>query len=262
MTWSRLRVFSRSLAGHSHYHNTKHRKARVDAQRQTAFQKLSRDIYAAIKSANGERDPSRNPRLARALEAARKASMPKQRIATALSASARDGSPSDTILFEGVFPGGAGLLVRASATRRNAVAGEIRSLISRAGGELGKAAWLFSRRHTVVLNEFDRAYQDDIIMFGIDQGAHDVDISEEGVLQFSCLSMNERERLKSALAERFAHLKQRKIISLENLEPKVLVSLTDEPAAKFERLLNALDDHVDVVDVIHNATILEDAEET
>ncbi|CAN8062660.1 unnamed protein product [Agarophyton chilense] len=254
------RIVSRSLAGHSHYHNIKHRKGRVDAQRQTAFQKLSHDIYASIKCADGERDPSKNPRLARALEAARKASMPKQRIERALGTTDRESSQNDTVLFEGVFPGGAGVLVRASATRRNAVAAELRSLISRAGGELGKASWMFTRRHLVVLNGFEKTYLDDIIMFGIDQGAIDVNLSNESILEFSCVAMKDRKHLRRTLMQRFSYLTEDSIICVEHLEPRTVVSLTDEPAMEFSRLLSALADNADVVEVVHNAVFQNDEE--
>ncbi|PXF41816.1 putative transcriptional regulatory protein [Gracilariopsis chorda] len=242
-----VRLTSRVLL--PHYHNIKHRKARVDAQKQATFQKLSRDVYAVIKSRNGEKDPSKNPRLARALEAARKASMPRQRIERAISTVEKDSSISDTVLFEGVFPDGVGVLVRATAARRNAVAGEVRSLMSHAGGELGKASWMFTERHTVLLRDIDKQYVDDIIMFGIDQGADDVILIDDESIEFLCSTAKERDEVRRALTEKFCFLDTAILLALQHVDPKVFVAISDEAATRFERLLSALNDHADVLDV-------------
>lgn len=252
---STSRVFLRYLAGHSHFHNIKHRKARVDAQKQALLQKLSRDIYAAIKTGHGEKDPSKNQRLARALEAARKASMPKQRIERAISKVERDASVTETIMFEAVFPGGIGVLVRAKAARRNAVVGEVRSLIVHAGGELGKASWMFSERHIVLLRDIDKRYVDDIIMFGIDQGALDVVLKDDGIIEFFCLTTKERDGLLGALFGKFPFLRTADFLAHDSIDPKVLVVISDEIATRFGRLLATLEKHVDVLDVIHNAKL-------
>lgn len=97
--------FVRGFPGHSHYQNTRHPKATVDAKRATAFHRLSREVTAAI--ATGGADPSCNIRLARALDNARRANMPKARLQRALEIAKQCSSAAaETTVFDVVLQGG------------------------------------------------------------------------------------------------------------------------------------------------------------
>lgn len=240
----------RGLAGHSHYHNIRHRKAKMDAKRQSAFQKLSRDIYAAIK-AGGSSDAMANARLARAVEMARRGSLPKERIERALQSGARRMSEG-TAVFEGVFPGGIGVVVRASDGRRNAVAGEMRALFSRAGGEIGRAGWLFTEKHVVVVPHVG----EEVALCGMEEGAEDVDMSDEGV-EMICSNAAERERVKRVVVEKFGI---EGAYGEKRMEARGMVAVEGERSEKLRRLFEALDGHDDVFEVIHNAEVGEGGE--
>ena len=73
------------MAGHSHWAGIKHRKGRADKQRSKIFSKLSKEITVAAKL--GSKDPSMNPRLRSAIQAARSANMPKDNIERAINKS-------------------------------------------------------------------------------------------------------------------------------------------------------------------------------
>ena len=73
------------MAGHSHWAGIKHRKGRADKQRSKIFSKLSKEITVAAKL--GSKDPEMNPRLRSAIQAARTANMPKDKIERAISKS-------------------------------------------------------------------------------------------------------------------------------------------------------------------------------
>ena len=63
------------MAGHSHWAGIKHKKGKADKIRSKIFSKLSKEITVAAKL--GDKDPSMNPRLRSAIQAARSANMPK-----------------------------------------------------------------------------------------------------------------------------------------------------------------------------------------
>ncbi|WP_425381584.1 hypothetical protein [Spiroplasma endosymbiont of Polydrusus pterygomalis] len=66
------------MAGHSQYANIKHRKDAQDNKRGKIFQKLSREIYVAVKL--GGANVESNPRLKLMLVKARRINMPKDNI--------------------------------------------------------------------------------------------------------------------------------------------------------------------------------------
>ena len=68
--------------------NTKKEKA--DKQRSKIFSKLSKEITVAAKL--GDKDPSMNPRLRSAVQAARSANMPKDNIERAIDKSSINSS--------------------------------------------------------------------------------------------------------------------------------------------------------------------------
>ena len=70
------------MAGHSHWAGIKHKKGKADKIRSKLFSKLSREITVSAKM--GLPDPSMNPRLRSAVQAARSANMPKDNIERAI----------------------------------------------------------------------------------------------------------------------------------------------------------------------------------
>ena len=70
------------MSGHSKWATTKHQKAITDAKRAKNFTKLLKEITVAAKL--GDPNPDFNPRLRMAVDAAKKASMPKQNIESAI----------------------------------------------------------------------------------------------------------------------------------------------------------------------------------
>ncbi|HIC96885.1 MAG TPA: YebC/PmpR family DNA-binding transcriptional regulator, partial [Aquificaceae bacterium] len=70
------------MAGHSHWAQIKHKKAKVDAQRGKLFSKLIREITVATKL--GGPNPEFNPRLRTAIEQAKRANMPMETIERAI----------------------------------------------------------------------------------------------------------------------------------------------------------------------------------
>ena len=124
------------MAGHSQFKNIMHRKGRQDAQRSKLFAKLAREITVAAKI--GLPDPDMNPRLRPAIHAARAENMPKDNIERAIKkATGGDAENYEEIRYEGYGPGGVAMIVEALTDNRNRTAGDVRSVFTKRGGNLG-----------------------------------------------------------------------------------------------------------------------------
>src|ERR1700759_5520353 len=125
------------MAGHSQFKNIMHKKGKADAARSKLFSKLAREITVSAKL--GMPDPAMNPRLRAAVIAARAENMPKDNIERAIKkASGGDAETYDEIRYEGYAPGGVALIVEALTDNRNRTAGEVRSIFTKAGGNLAE----------------------------------------------------------------------------------------------------------------------------
>src|SRR6476469_1343595 len=125
------------MAGHSQFKNIMHRKGRQDKSRSKLFGKLAREITVSAKL--GQPDPAFNPRLRAAMLAARAENMPKDNIERAIKKSqASDSENYDAIRYEGYAPGGIAVIVEALTDNRNRTAGEVRSIFTKAGGNLAE----------------------------------------------------------------------------------------------------------------------------
>ena len=125
---------------------TKVKEAAANA-RGRIFTKLAREIMVAAR--NGP-DPDMNPRLRLAVDQAKKASMPRENIERAIqrAAGAGSGEQYEELFYEGYGPGGAALMIQAQTDNRNRTVGEVRALLTRAGGTLGESGsvgWMFDQ---------------------------------------------------------------------------------------------------------------------
>ena len=70
------------MSGHSKWASIKHKKGAVDAKRGKIFSKLIKEVTVAARLGGG--DPSGNPRLRTAVQAAKAENMPKDNIERAI----------------------------------------------------------------------------------------------------------------------------------------------------------------------------------
>lgn len=133
------------MAGHSQFKNIMHRKGKQDKVRSKVFGKLAREITVAAKL--GLPDPAFNPRLRLAVLAARAENMPKDNIERAIKkASGSDQENYSEIRYEGYAPGGVAVIVETLTDNTNRTAGDVRSIFTKAGGNLattGAVSFMF-----------------------------------------------------------------------------------------------------------------------
>jgi len=165
------------MSGHSKWSQIKRQKGANDVKRGAIFTKMGREIAVAARA--GGPDPDGNFRLRLAVEKARSANMPAETIKRAIerATGGGEGEQFEEIVYEGYGPGGVAVLVEAATDNRNRTAAEVRSIFSKAGGQLagsGAVAWQFEPRGiiTVARAGID---PDEIALLAIDAGASDVD---------------------------------------------------------------------------------------
>src|SRR6187431_2278867 len=143
------------MSGHSKWATTKHKKAVIDARRGKMFAKLIKNIEVAARQGGG--DPAGNPTLYDAIQKAKKTSVPNDNIDRAVKrgsgaeAGAADWQP---ITYEGYAPGGVALLIECLTDNRNRAAAEVRTALTRNGGQLadpGSVAYVFHRKGVVIV---------------------------------------------------------------------------------------------------------------
>ncbi|MEC9072451.1 MAG: YebC/PmpR family DNA-binding transcriptional regulator, partial [Myxococcota bacterium] len=134
------------MSGHNKWSTIKHKKAAVDAKRGKIFTRLIKEITVAARLGGGDADG--NPRLRSAVQAARAANMPNDKIDKAIQRGTGDleGVSYDEVTYEGYGPDGVAILVDAMTDNTNRTVSEVRSTFTKRGGKMaapGSVAYLF-----------------------------------------------------------------------------------------------------------------------
>jgi YebC/PmpR family DNA-binding regulatory protein len=240
------------MAGHSPWANIKHRKAAVDAKRGKLWTKLSKAIIVAAKLGGG--DPDSNIRLRFAINDAKAVSMPKDNIERAIKRGTGeiDGGEVEEMNYEGYGPGGVAILCEIMTDNRNRTAPEIRKLFDSWGGKLGATncvAWMFERKG-LFLVPASKTSEEQLMEATLDAGADDIKLEGEH-FQVTC-PVEAFHAVGEALAKAGIEPESKQLTRI----PGNIVEVSDiETAKSVLKLVEALDDHDDVQNVVANFTI-------
>jgi YebC/PmpR family DNA-binding regulatory protein len=240
------------VSGHSKWATTKHKKAAIDAKRGKLFAKLIKNIEVAAKQGGG--DPGGNPTLYDAIQKAKKSSVPNDNIDRAVkrgSGAEAGGSDWQNITYEGYAPGGVALLIECLTDNRNRAAAEVRTALSRNGGNLadpGSVAYVFDRKGVVIIPKGDRS-EDDILEIVLDAGAEEV--NDNGDSWEIVSEATDFVSVRKAVQEAGVDYDSAEASWVPNLQ----VPLDLEGAKKMIRVIEALEDSDDVQDVFANGDI-------
>ncbi|NNE54607.1 MAG: YebC/PmpR family DNA-binding transcriptional regulator, partial [Flavobacteriales bacterium] len=106
-----------------------------------AFTKIGREIAMSVK--NGGPDPDNNPRLRQAIQNAKGANMPKDRVEAAIKrAVSKDASNFEEVVYEGYGPNGVAILVETATDNPTRTVANVRMYFTRNGGSLGTSGQL------------------------------------------------------------------------------------------------------------------------
>lgn len=241
------------MSGHSKWHNIKIRKQAQDQKKGKVFGKLSREIIVAAKEGGG--DPDTNNRLRVAIEKARAAGMPQDNVKRAIQRGTGDveGISYEQAVYEGYGPGGVAIMVYVLTDNRNRVVGELRSIFSRQGGNLGEAncvAWLFEQKGVIIV-PVEAASEDTLLEAALEAGAEDMQVDDTS---FEIRTApGDLDAVKQALDSSGIGYESAELTML----PQTRVSLEEKQAQQVLRLMDALEDQDDVQQVYANFDIPE-----
>lgn len=235
------------MAGHSKFKNIMHRKGAQDRKRSALFSKLSREITVAAKA--GLPDPDANARLRSAVIAARAQSMPGDNIARAIAkASGSDAETYEEIRYEGFGPGGVSLIIEALTDNRNRTATNVRTAVSKNGGNLGAGGSVshgFDRRGLISYPP-EAGSADAVFEAALEAGAEDVRSSDEGHEIWT--ATGDLHEVARALEAGLGPAEGAKLA----WRPQTTVEVDEAAAAQLMKLIDALDDDDDVQTVWGN----------
>lgn len=235
------------MAGHSKFNNIKHRKGAQDKKRAAQFSKLSREITVAAKS--GMPDPDFNPRLRLAVNNAKAVSMPKDGIQRAIDkASANEGDDYNEVRYEGFGPGGVSLIVETLTDNTNRTFTNVRTIMSRMGGNIGETGSVaHGFDHVGLITYPAGAGDEDTVMEAVmDAGGDDIQSTEDGHSIWT--AMEDLHEVSGALEKTLGEAESVKLA----WRPSVEVEVDEAQAQSLLALIDALEEDDDVQTVWGN----------
>ena len=233
-----------------------HRKGAQDKKRSGMFSKLSREITVAAKM--GLPDPDMNPRLRAAVNAAKAQSMPKDNIQRSIDKAVRgDAETYEEIRYEGFGPAGVSLIIEALTDNRNRTATNVRTAVSKNGGNLGAGGSVSHAFDRLGLISYPAGVGDSDKVFeaALEAGAEDVTSSEEGHEIWT--AQGDLHEVAKALTPVLGEAEGAKLA----WRPQTTIAVGEEDAATLFKLIDALDDDDDVQTVWGNYEVSDEVME-
>ena len=239
------------MAGHSHWAGIKHKKGRADKQRSKIFSKLSKEITVAAKL--GDKDPSMNPRLRSAIQAARSANMPKDNIERAIDKSSSNNLANfENIRYEGFGPEKIAVIVEALTDNKNRTASKIRTIFQKNGGNfgtLGSASHNF-KQVGVIKIDLDEISEEKIIDMALEAGADDC-LSNDELHEIHC------EKSKIYDVKKKLEINIKNFVSTEiEWIPVNSINISKDKFNEIKEFLEILDNDEDVQNIFTNLKIM------
>ena len=243
------------MSGHSKWATIKRHKAAVDAKRGKIFSVISKELTLAARDGGG--DPEFNPRLRTLIQKAKASNMPADNVERAIKKGTGElpGVTYEENLYEGYAAGGVGIIVEVTTDNKNRSASEVRSTMSKNGGNLagvGAVAFQFERKGQFIIE--NSIVEEEILMdIVLESGAEDI-YNEEGHYEVIS-SVGDFDKVSQSLASKDISCVSSELVYL----PKVTVPINDiNLARKVLHLIQVLDDLEDVKAVHSNMDLAKD----
>ncbi|PKR79106.1 YebC/PmpR family DNA-binding transcriptional regulator [Halalkalibacillus sediminis] len=237
------------MAGHSKWHNIKHKKNAKDAKRGKIFMKLAKEIYVAAKEGGGDLETNASLRLA--VDKAKANNMPNENIDRAINKATGnlDGENYEELTYEGYGPGGVAVMVDVLTDNKNRTASEVRHAFSKNNGNLGEngcVSFMFQRKGYMVIDRTKTDVDEDEFMLeAIEAGCEEVEASDEVFEVFT--SVDDFDKVKQSLDQSYEF----EVAEL-TMFPDTYTEVIEEHDEDMEKLIDMLEDLDDVQDIHHN----------
>ena len=246
------------MAGHSKWHNIKHRKAAQDAKKGKVYSLHAKLIALAAQSWGW--DPEQNPNLATIIAKAKADWVPNDNIDRAIkkwTGEDKSGMQIQEIVYEGYAPGWVAMLVRVLTDNKNRTASNIRHIFSKFWGNMGESgavSWMFKRKGVIIIDSSKYNY-DQIEEFVFETTAEDITLEQDIIKIITSID-------DFRIVEEFFKWKG---IELEASEldyiPDNEIEITEfDKALKFKKMFEAFEEDEDVATISTNEIIPEELE--
>ncbi len=239
------------MAGHSKWANIQHRKGRQDEKRGKVWTRIIREIMVAARQGGG--DPTANPRLRLAIDKAKAANMPADRVKYNIDKATgnAEGVNYEEIRYEGYGIGGAAIIVDTMTDNRVRTVAEVRHAFSKHGGNMGtEGSVAFQFKNVGQIIFAPGTNEDKVMEVALEAGADDVVTDDDGAIEV-LTQPAEFEAVKNALVAAGLTPDAADV----TMRPDVTIELTGDDAARMQKLLDVLEDLDDVQEVYHNAAL-------
>lgn len=244
------------MSGHSKWHSIRRSKGALDQKRGQLFTKLARNI--TIASREGLPDPDLNFKLRLAVDRAKAGNMPAENIQRAIDRGQGAGGEAaiEELYYEGYAPGGIAIIIEAATDNRNRTASDVRSTITKSGGnpgEPGSVGWMFETKGLItVALDTKKLDPDEVQLLAIDAGADDVQVSDDVIEIYTEFSQ------LAAVRDKLRELGLPITSAEKTMEPKATVQPGEKEALQVLRLIEKLEDLDDVQKVYTNIDLTDE----
>ncbi len=239
------------MAGHSKWANIQHRKGRQDEKRGKIWTRIIREITVAARAGGG--DLGTNPRLRLAVDRAKAANMPADRVKYNIdkATGSVEGITYEEIRYEGYGIGGAAIIVDTMTDNKVRTVAEVRHAFAKYGGNMGsEGSVAFQFKHCGQIIFAPGTSEDKVMEVALESGAEDVISDDDGAIEV-ITSVADFEAVKNAL-EAAGLTPEVAEVTMRAENP---IELTGDEAIRMQKLLDAIEDLDDVQGVYHNAEL-------
>jgi YebC/PmpR family DNA-binding regulatory protein len=212
-----------------------------------AFTRIGKDIAIAVKQ--GGPLPENNPKLRLAIQNAKGANMPKDRVEAAIKrASSKEEKDFQEVVYEGYGPHGVPIIVECATDNPTRTVANVRLIFAKNGGSMGNSgsvAFMFERRGVF---KFDpsKLNLDELELDLIDAGAEDIEKGEEEIIVYT--KFTEFGHMQKFIESKHLDAKSQEIQYI----PTTTKELSEAEQDEVLKLIELLEADDDVQTVYHN----------
>ncbi|KAG0672253.1 hypothetical protein C6P40_003484 [Pichia californica] len=251
-------------SGHSKWATIKHKKAANDANKSANSFRMSKQIQVLAKMGGG--DLSQNLMLANAVEKAKQMNVTKKVIESAIkrgTGELKSTERMETVIYEGLGPGGISIVIEAITDNKNRTIGFIRPCFNKFNLNMTPTLYMFQKKGVIIIDVGNEINSDDIFDELLEIGCEDINdipsIDNENLLPTEKKDGNLIEiitdpkdfgKIANELKDKYK-IKEMNIEFLPNEE--TLVSINDpDTMASYEKFMRLLDEIEDISQIYTN----------
>ncbi|AUB31367.1 YebC/PmpR family DNA-binding transcriptional regulator [Spiroplasma floricola] len=228
------------------------RKASMEktaAMKSAIYGRASKEIYMAAKA--GSKDPEANLALRSAIDKAKSKQVPADVIQRAIKkAEGGDADNYTSNRYEGYGPGNSMIIVDSLTNNVNRAIAEIRDAFNKNGGKIANSGAVSHSFQATSIFAFENKSVEEILELLMETDCEVNDVLEEEGLTVVYAPFQAFNAIKTALDN--VGIKDYKMAETTMLADEMITIVNSEEKAKFDKLMDKLNELEDVQDIYHN----------